>query len=495
MILVAVAPAVLVVPLDGRPVRFGAPVPAAALVHGLRLEGRGALQWRRLPIGRPDSDPIWIELAIDGPPGTVRVVLGGDGPVDDGRGPLFVREQATAPLPHGRETVTTWRWRDGSVDECRRLEFTTAVELDGSRWTVGEALTTADAGWWRRSEVLARLPRSHWSAIGLLPPIGGGGAPARALRRHVQQVLPHLRELPGPRGIGDYGRSGGTVTNLEFDTTLALLRAGTALADAEVLRRALRAAWHLRDRDLDQRTGLPFPHGPEHRTGNPEPGHCWLQGLLWAGLLTADDGHLQAAVNLAQALAARPPSGTGAAERLRDYAWPLYELEALLVVHADPVLARAADRLAASIQRRFDATARTFRFGEGELGGGVYFERGWLVGGLLLPALQLHLRRRPDARLQEQVTIVQQALLDRIGRGGPGLPTHWRIAAGSVFAEHRKEHAAAAAFVLDGVPVADLQRLLRRGAVRSALADLPSVEDPDLATELTLLLRCGWLWR
>ena len=225
------------------------------------------------------------------------------------------------------------------------------------------------------------------------------------------------------------------MTNLEFDTTLALLRAGTALADAEVLRRALRAAWHLRDRDLDQRTGLPFPHGPEHRTGNPEPGHCWLQGLLWAGLLTADDGHLQAAVNLAQALAARPPSGTGAAERLRDYAWPLYELEALLVVHADPVLARAADRLAASIQRRFDATARTFRFGEGELGGGIYFERGWLVGGLLLPALQLHLRRRPDARLQEQVTIVQQALLDRIGRGGPGLPTHWRIAAGSVFAE------------------------------------------------------------
>jgi hypothetical protein len=495
MILAAVAPALLVVPLDGRSVRFGAPVPAAALTQGLRLEGRGALQWRRLPIGRPDSDPIWVELAISGPPGTVRVVLGGDGPVTDGRGPVVVSEQAVVQLPYGREETTTWHWRCGRVDQRRRLVFTAPCELDGESWGIGEARTSVDAGFLQAGSVLLRLPRSHWAAAGLLPPTGSAGAPAKALRRHVQTLLPGLRELPGARGAGDYGRSGGVVTNLEYDTTLGLLRAAMALADQPLLERAMRSACHLRDRDLDLRTGLAFPHGADHRSGAPEPGHCWLQGLLWVGLATADDGHLQAAQNLAQALAAHPPAGTGAQERLRDYAWPLYELEALLAISGDPVLARAADRLVASIRRRFDPVGRTFRFGEGEVGDGVYLERGWLVGGLLLPALRLHLQRRPDARLAEQVHRVQQALLERVGRGGPGLPTHWRIAHGAVFAEHREQSTAAAAFLLDAFATDDLQRLLRRGSVRAAIAELPSADDPDLATELSLLLRTQWLWR
>ncbi len=74
--LTLVTPALLVIPLDGRPVRFGVCLPAAAVASGLRLEGRGQLQWRRLPVCGTDADPVWVELAITGPRGTVRLCAG-----------------------------------------------------------------------------------------------------------------------------------------------------------------------------------------------------------------------------------------------------------------------------------------------------------------------------------------------------------------------------------------------------------------------------------
>ena len=45
-------------------------------------------------------------------------------------------------------------------------------------------------------------------------------------------------------------------------------------------------------------SGLPYPHGPDHRSGTPEPGHAWLQGVLWLALLTADDELVAAAQGL-----------------------------------------------------------------------------------------------------------------------------------------------------------------------------------------------------
>lgn len=494
-VLLLVAPPLLVVPLDGRPVRFGAPMPAAVIAGGLRLEGKGTLQWRRLPIGPPDADPVWIEIAIVGPPGTVRIVAGGAGPCQDGRGSVFVREHVAERLPHGERAIDRWTWSDGTVDACEREFFLQPTVVGAECYAAGEARTVWSEGAASRHDVLCRLPRRWFDIAGLLPPVAGGGATTKDLRAHLARVLPRLHELPGARGAGDYARSGGVVTNLEFDTTLALLRCAAGLGDTQALARALRAATHLRDRDLDLRTGLPFPHGPEHRCGLPEPGHAWLQGLLWVGLMTANDSHLVAAQNLARALAAHPPRGTGAAERLRDYAWPLAELEAVLAVAPDPVLARAADRLALSIARRFDPVARTFRFGEGEVGDGVYFERGWLTGGLLVPALRAHLVRRPDARLAAQVVVVQDALLERIGIGGPGMPTHWRIAGGETFAEHREQGTATAAFLLEAFTRADLQRLLRRATVRAAVCEVPSPDDPDLASQFSLLARCEWPWR
>lgn len=492
---VVVAPALLVIPLDGRPVRFGASLPAAAVATGLRLEGRGLLQWRRLPVGGPDADPVWVELAISGPPGTVRLFAGGAGPNQDGRGPVFVREVVDENLSCGTRRTERLRWHDGSIDELVRIAFTSSTTHGDESFSAGEALTSTSPGFWQRAEVVCRLGQARLVEDAVMPQRGGGGGTTKALRAHLSKVLPHLRELPGARGAGDYARSGGVVTNLEFDTTLALLRCALGLGDGEAWARACRAAMHLVDRDLDLRSGLPFLHGKDHRTGQVEPGHAWLTGLLFVGLLAARDDWLLAAQNLGKAVAAFPPVGQGRQERLRDYAWPLLELETLLTVAPDRGVERAADRLASSIARRFDATLRTFRFGEGEVGGGVYFERGWLLGGLLLPALRAHLARRPDRELAAHVAVVQAMLLERLGSAGRGLPTHWRNANGVIFAEHREEGTAAAAFVLEALPKHDLERLLRRSTVRAAIGLQPNPEDPDLATQLTLLARCRWVWR
>jgi hypothetical protein len=481
----------LTVSLDGKPVRFGVPLPAAALAQGLRLQGGGALQWRRLPVGGALADPVWVELAIVGATGSTRVIGGGAPESADGRGPAFVREEEEVLLPHGRERRVRWRWSDGSIDECARTELSVDTEIGGEVYTAGEARTVWTGAATTRADVVCALPRRLFEVVSLLP---SGGRSAAAVQKHLASLVPLLRELPGARGAGDFGRSGKVVTNLEFDTTLALLRAAVALRDEKAFAMAGRTAQHLRDRDLDPRSGLPFPHGLDHRTGVPAPGHAWLEGLLHVGLLRADDGHLAAARNMGLALAACPPMGEGRQELARDYAWPLLELEALLAIDPDPGIARAADRLATAIARRYDAQARTFRFGEGEVGDG-YLERGWITGGIVVPALQAHLRRVPNTEIAACVAAVQQALLDQIGRARPGLPTHWRCAGGRTFAEHREAHAAEAMLVLEAFEPADLRRLLRRETIGDSIAEVPAPDDPDLATKFSMVARCTWVWR
>jgi hypothetical protein len=314
----------LTLPLEGPPVRFGVPLPAAAVAKGLRLEGHGVLQWRRLPVGGDSPDPVWVELAICGI-GTGKVVAGGAAVCIDGNGPACVREETHRREPHGPVQQVAWRWRDGTIDERERTEFDVDAEIGGETFRVGEALTRFAGGIERRADVWCRLPRGFVERAGLLPAAGGCG---ETLRRQLAVALPALRELPGVRGAGDFARSGGVVTNLEFDSTFALLRCAVAFGDRELFALAGRCARHLRDRDLDVRTGLPFPHGPDHRTGVPEPGHAWLQGLLWVGLMTADDGLLDTARTIGMGLATRPPNGEGHNERARDFAWPLLELEA-----------------------------------------------------------------------------------------------------------------------------------------------------------------------
>lgn len=484
---------VLSIPVDAAsPVRFGVPVPAAALAEGLALRGPGVLQWRRLPIGGEAPDPVWIEVALAGTGRRATIERGGTGPTPEGGGPVYVHEREELAVEHGRRTVDRWRYRSGAEDERRRDECHLEVDLGGEHYGIGEARTLDSAALAARAVPALALPRRVWSTAGVLPPAGRLGAD---VRRHLVAAERRLVELPGLRGAGDFVRSDDTITNLEFDTTLALVRLALATGDAAAFARARRCARQLMDRDLDLRTGLPFPHGQDHRTGRPEPGHAWLFGLLVVGLVTADDAMVRAAQAIARGLASRPPLGQGRDERARDYAWPLLEFEALLAVDPDPVVAAAADRYAVAIDRRFDWERRTYRFGEGEVGAGIYLERGWITGGLVVPALQAHLRRRPDAAMAEHVAAAQQELLAAIGRGQAGLPTAWRCGPSGRFAMHRGERDPRVFLLLEGLPLDELRRLLRREEVRATLADVPALDDPDLPTSLSMVARCAWVYR
>jgi len=469
------------------PVRFGTPVPIRALAEGLALRTPGCLQWRPLPLRPPAADRCWIEVMVVGARGRVRIDLGGHGP-SAVTGPALEQGGACDDGVDYRE----WRWIDGTVDWRRRTHFSSATEVGGEVFTAGEFRSEESAALATRADAAVALPRRVWEQVGLLPRDSGLAAPLRA---HLQQAAHALRELPGTRGAGDYARSGGVVTNLEFDTALGLLRLALALGDVSLWQRARRAAWHLADRDLDERTGLPFAHGLGHRDAAPEPGHAWLQGIAWCGAIGADEPLLDAARRIAHAIAASPPAGEGRNERARDFAWPLLELEAWLGFAQDDVVAAAADRLADAIARRFDGRLRTFRFGEGEADGPGYLERGWLTGGIVVPALQAHLRRRPQADLQASVDVAIEALCERIGQGRGGLPTHWRVLPGSVFAEHRAEHDPKAFLLLEALPLRDLQRIVRKPHVLRGLGGTPALDGEDLPTELSMIARCTWVYR
>jgi hypothetical protein len=478
---------------DAAPARFGVPLPADALDHGLRLpdDGGGRLQWRRLSPGAdPQTGRVWVELAISGRRGRIQIAADTTGRPNTGAPACAVACEAT-DLEESRREVTTWRWTTGECDSRTRTLFRAEAVFDGELYADGEALTVLSPDWLSRA-LRVQLPRELWTTAAVLPRDRGQ---ARTLRTRLVAAAKAMRELPGARGAGDFGRSNGEVTNLEFDTALGLLRLGLCEGDAALLALGYRCARHTLDRDMDPRSGMPFPHGPTHRSGRPEPGHVWLQGMLLAGCLFADDELLAGAGSIAHGLAHEPPMGEGAGERARDYAWPLLELESWLAFAPDPECVAAADHLAAAISQRFDAHARTFAFGEGRVGKGVYFERAWITGGIVLPALRAHLRRRPDDRLANQVATVAAALLQQLGNGKPGIPTHWRVVGSDTVAAHRAHDDPFAAMFLEGFAADELQRLLRKDGLWRALGEIPGLKDPDLATAFSQVARCSWVYR
>lgn len=486
---------------DGRPQRFGIALPREVLDDGLSLAGCGSLQWRRLPIGRVEAagprDLVWIELAVVAPRGRLRLMRAGQAAHPDGSGPAFVLEESERRLATGVERLRRWRWCDGTVDERRWHAFTVRATVAGETYEVGEVRRVESAGMAARARYwCSRGANAAAVQVGLLPASAGRSRTSHRVQKRLIEVVPLLLEMPGERGAGDFVRAGDEVSNNEFDTGYALLRCATALADERALALARRCAFQLVDRDLDSSTGLPFVHGADHRAVAPQAGHVWLEGLLWTSLLTADDDGLQAARALSRALVARLPDGVGRDERMRDFASPLRQLEVLLQFEDHPLVRRAADRYAAAIALRYDEATATFRFGEGRCDGGAHFERGWLSAGLLLPALRLHLLRRPEPELLRCVAAAEGRLRQQLGRGCGGLPTHWRVdAGGRVYAEHREFGTARAAWLLEAVPPRELHRLLDRSGVRRALDEVPALDDADLPTAFTLLARCDWVWR
>ncbi|MEM7198816.1 MAG: hypothetical protein AAF628_01020 [Planctomycetota bacterium] len=477
---------------DG-PVRFGVPLPADALQQGLRIADPAVhLQWRIL---QPNPDPRtgrqWVELAITGGRGRLRLRAGGVGAIAADQGSVVRLEETTTEDDATRVVRRVHRWRTGEVDRCERVRFRQRGWIAAESFGAGEALTTSAAptdGRWLR----VHMDDATWMRAEVLPRTGSLG---RDLRGRLAELVPALPQLPGLRGRGDYGRSKGVVTNLEFDTTLGFARLGLALQRRDLLQRALDSARHLVDRDLDRETGMPFCHGPDHRAYLPEPGHVWLTGTLLVGCLAADDALIRAARGMALGLARHPPRGQGRDERARDYAWPLLEMEQWLRFEPHPVVEQAANALGLDLLRRFDREAKVLRFGEGEQQDAVYFERAWLTGGCCLPALRAFARRTGSRRAHHAIEVMERRLLALVSTGGAGVPTHYWVRRGLVRNQARKQGGPAVFFYLEGLAPAALPRVLQRRNVRRALRDLPCAEDEDLATTWSIAARTTWIYR
>lgn len=476
------------------PVRFGVPLPHKGVARGLRLEDlEGArLQWRLLQ-ERPDPvhGTVWVELLVAGGSGSGRICAGGPGP---GAGPdalcrVETDEQLTSEGVQLR--IERWLHACGRVEQRTHRMFLRASEHEGERFRAGEALLDFDEAWLRRLQSV-EVPRIAWERAGLVPPDTGLGAMHRV---HLAAATEALVELPGRRGAGDYSRSGGIVTNLEYDTTLGWLHLHFATGEPAYLAKAWRCARHLLDRDLDRHTGLPHAHGSDHRSARPEPGHTWLRGMLWTGLATGDDQLVDGARTLAHALVAHPPDGEGEQDRVRDHAWPLGELETWLRFSPDPACERAADQLADAIVHRFDPLLGMLRFGESVVEGPMPLERAWITGGIVLPALRLHLTRHPRESVARVAQRLERALVDQLLRGEPGLPILWRAGERGPCAVHRAMGDPRGWLMLDGLSLVDLRRVLARPAIRRGLGELPLATDPDLATTFSMLARTRWLWR
>jgi hypothetical protein len=228
----------------------------------------------------------------------------------------------------------------------------------------------------------------------------------------------------------------------------------------------------------------------------PEPGHAWLTGLLLTGCFTADDELIDAARTMATGLANHPARAQGRDDRARDLGWPLLELEAWLRFADDHGCGRRADQLGQDLLARWDPRNGVLRFGEGEVERDRYLERAWLTGGILLPALRAHLRRRPERRdLAQVVHQLEHRLSALVAQGRAGLPVRYWVRAGEVEGQVRLTDVPEGALLLEGLPAAAAGAVLERRAVQKALDGVLSAHDPDLATTWSMVARCEWVLR
>ena len=220
-----------------------------------------------------------------------------------------------------------------------------------------------------------------------------------------------------------------------------------------------------------------------------------MQGLLLVGCLTADDELIGAARSMARGLVSHPDLGSGREERARDRAWPLWELETWLRFEDDPVVAVAADRLAAEIVARFDHKHGFFRFGEGRRRGGVHVDRLWITGGIVLPALVAHEARTEDPRVASVVERARRSLLGFLLAGRDGVPVSAAFGPeGTPFSTARASEDGRAWMLFEGLSDAQRRQCLGRRTLRDALGLVPVTDDPDRATVLTMAARGRWVY-
>jgi len=116
-------------------------------------------------------------------------------------------------------------------------------------------------------------------------------------------------------------------------------------------------------------------------------------------------------------------------------------------------------------------------------------------GGIVLPALRMHLVRNPRESVARVVQRLERALVEQLLRGEPGLPILWHASERGPCGVHRALADPRGWLMLEGLSLPDLRRVLGRAAIRKGLGELPQATDPDLATTFSMLARTRWIWR
>ena len=489
MLLEAVAcQVVLAFSVEGEgPVRFGVPVPAEDLRAGLRLDGpHEAFQWSTLTTGLDaESERVWIEVAVDGRPGRYRLQRGGSAARPNGSGAAV--ERWARDLKDGAEQarVSTWSWHSGVVDRVRRTLVPGAAAGEWSTERSEEVIG-------RRSRV--RIPPDFWRDARVLPARTGAGTEMRSRLLDALPELPRCEGHPGDYVRGRPDDTGARVkTNLEFDTTLGFLRLALVCDREDLLRRALESATYLCDRNVDVRSGLPFRHGRGHRSARPEFGHCWWTGALSTALTFADRDLRDHALEIGRAVA-RGVQAMEPAERLRDVAWPLLELERHLTMQHEPLIEQACDRLARDVLDRWDEAFDVVRFAEGEVAESVYRDRCWQTCGILLPGLRAWSRRTRSPEGRRVADRIERRVSALMRNGKRGVPIQFAVGTRGVFGVSRRENAPIASLLLDGMSSSTRKKLLARRSIRSAIEGGIRLGSDDLATDFSIVARCSWVY-
>ncbi len=211
----------------------------------------------------------------------------------------------------------------------------------------------------------------------------------------------------GFRDFGDYRLWHGQYANCEYDPAFGFLNRFLVNGDAGDLAMAetMLKHWIRFDcsgpADHETPNGLPWVHGKDHRSGEIEPGHMWVDGLLLFCLLTGENRFREAAAAIGSYLAEYAP-GPGVRTNERSESWRLMALTAL-VRAGEPGLEQAMDSSAARLRAR-QSERGYFRYHEEEREeGACWVANTWVTAGITMEALFRHFVLTMDDRSFESV--------------------------------------------------------------------------------------------
>lgn len=343
-------------------------------------------------------------------------------------------------------------------------------------------------------------------AVALRKGLGQGPArpprrPSRGLRRRMDadldRVLTRTRKQ-APTDRGDHlrrpaGKGRPALwSHLEFDLPLGLHLLGCERKDRDLVSSAWIGLQHLMGRDRsrpwrNETLGyrLPVRHGARHGIGKVALGHVFLESALLVSALRCNRVGFEDAREALDALSDLVPRSLRQVRQLRDFAWPLADLEMGLRLLDRPPWTRSADLLIASLASLFREGAFDLR--ESHLPDGGRSLDLWLVAGLLLPALDSGVLRGSKTARRLRTRLLQH--LSHLPGSRGGYATRYAVAAkGPWYASGAKVDPCFQAWLIEGLLGRKGMPASLRSRHRRVLGQLPGqVWDP--ATRLAFLLR------